>query len=123
MIADSVRKLAGQALVAGFQGTAPPADLIAAARRGELGGFILFRRNLGTPDEVAGLTAALAQAFPPELPPWMAVDQEGGRVQRLGAPVLQLPPMRTIGRIDDLALTEAIAHALGSQLAALGFNM
>jgi beta-N-acetylhexosaminidase len=72
---------------------------------------------------VAGLTAALAAAFPADLPPWIAVDQEGGRVQRLGAPVLQLPPMRSIGRIDDPALTEAIARALGGQLSARGFNM
>jgi beta-N-acetylhexosaminidase len=123
MIADSVRKLAGQALVAGFQGTAPPPGLIQAAGRGELGGFILFRRNLGTPDQVAELNQALAAAFPDDLPPWIAVDQEGGRVQRLGAPVLQLPPMRAIGKIDDLALTEQIAAALGGQLAALGFNI
>jgi beta-N-acetylhexosaminidase len=123
MIADSVRKLAGQALVAGFPGTTPPVLLAEAAGRGELGGFILFRRNLGAPDEVAELTKALAAACPAELPPWIAVDQEGGRVQRLGAPVLQLPPMRDLGALDDVGLTEQLARALGGQLGALGFNM
>lgn len=123
MIADSVRKLAGHALVAGFQGSALPGDLLRAAKAGELGGFILFRRNLGGPAEVAELTRSLAQAYPGDLPPFICVDQEGGRVQRLGPPVLQLPPMRAFGNLDDVALTEQAGDCLGRQLAALGFNV
>jgi beta-N-acetylhexosaminidase len=72
--------------------------------------------------EVAELTQRLLAAFPPSVPPFIAVDQEGGRVQRLRAPVLQLPPMRALGQIDDPALTERAAFLLGSQLGALGFN-
>lgn len=123
MIAHSRRQLAGQAVVAGFPGLTPPAELLRAAAAGELGGFILFRRNLGPAPVVAELNRELTAAFPADLPPWLAVDQEGGRVQRLGAPVLQLPPMRAFGRVDDPGLTEAAAIALGRQLAALGFNM
>jgi beta-N-acetylhexosaminidase len=123
MIPDSPRKLAGQALIAGFRGQEPDAALLGAAARGELGGFILFRRNLGSPDEVAALTGRLWAAFPADLPPWIAVDQEGGRVQRLGPPVLQLPPMRTLGAIDDPELTRAAGALLGAQLAALGVNL
>ncbi len=123
MIADSLRKLAGQALIAGFPGPEPPPELLAAASRGELGGFILFRRNLGPPGAVAALNAQLAASFPASLPPWIAVDQEGGRVQRLGPPVLQLPPMRALGALDDVALTQEAALILGQQLAALGFNL
>ena len=123
MIAESMRKAAGQVLVAGFPGRAAPAELIQAAGRGELGGFVLFKRNLGSAAEVAELTRALVAASPENAPPFVAVDQEGGRVQRLGPPVLQLPPMRVLGAIDDLALTEALAERLAAQLAALGFNL
>jgi beta-N-acetylhexosaminidase len=123
MISDSLRKLAGQTLVAGFAGHEAPPELRAAAARGELGGFIVFRRNLGDPAQIAELTSGLIAACTAEAPPWIAVDQEGGRVQRLGAPVLQLPPMRALGRIDDVALTERAAAVLGRQLAALGFNI
>lgn len=125
MIADSVRKLAGQVLVAGFAGHEPAPELCAAAARAELGGFILFRRNLGDPPQIAELTGRLiaACAAAAEAPPWIAVDQEGGRVQRLDPPVLALPPMRVLGEIDDAALTERAAHVLGRQLAALGFNL
>ncbi|WP_395651460.1 beta-N-acetylhexosaminidase [Brevundimonas sp.] len=48
-------------------------------------GFILFRRNIDTPDQVRALTAALrASVDDPKTP--ILVDQEGGRVQRLGPP-------------------------------------
>ncbi|MFI5306818.1 MAG: beta-N-acetylhexosaminidase [Polyangiales bacterium] len=123
MIPDSPRKLAGQALIAGFPGQEPDVGLLGAAARGELGGFVLFRRNLGPPDEVAALTGRLWAAFPADLPPWIAIDQEGGRVQRLGPPVLQLPPMRVLGAIDDQALTRSAGALLGAQLAALGVNL
>jgi beta-N-acetylhexosaminidase len=109
--------------MAGFPGLEPPSELLAAAARGEIGGFILFRRNLGSIAEVAELNRRLSAACPRELPPFIAVDQEGGRVQRLGAPVVRLPPMRQLGQIDDVALTERAARVLGGQLAALGFNI
>lgn len=122
MISQSLRQAAGQVLLAGFPGREPPPGMLAAAGRGELGGFVLFRRNLGEIEQVASLCEQLIAAFPSESPPWIAVDQEGGRVQRLRAPVLQLPPMRALGQADDPALTEDAAYLLGQQLAALGFN-
>ncbi len=84
---------------------------------------MLFKRNVGTHLEVARLVAAFAGQAPADAPLLVAVDQEGGRVARLGAPVLALPPMRVLGRIDDVALTERAGRVLGRQLAALGFNM
>jgi beta-N-acetylhexosaminidase len=116
--------VAGQVLVAGFAGHTPPDELVRAARAEHLAGFILFKRNLlGRADEVASLTATLCNALRPERPALLAVDQEGGRVSRLGPPVLQLPPMRTLGRIDDPDLTHRAARHLGRQLRALGFTM
>lgn len=48
-------------------------------------GFILFRRNIDGPDQVRALTAALRESIgDPDAP--VLVDQEGGRVQRLGPP-------------------------------------
>ncbi len=119
----SMNQAAGQLIVAGFPAAEPPADLLELARLGQLGGFILFRRNLGTPAEVVRLTAQLAQSTPADLPPFIALDQEGGRVARLGAPVLRLPPMRVLGDLDDARLTEEAAALLGRQLAALGFTL
>ncbi|MFO0695780.1 MAG: beta-N-acetylhexosaminidase [Polyangiales bacterium] len=115
--------LAGQVLVAGFPAGPAPEPLVSAIAEGGLGGVILFKRNLGGPAEVAALVAGLADRAPPDAPLLVAVDQEGGRVARLGAPVVKLPPMRRLGELDDPGLTKRAGAVLGAQLRALGFTM
>jgi beta-N-acetylhexosaminidase len=114
---------AGQVLVAGFGGIEAPSELLGACARGELGGIILFKRNLSDVHDIPRLISKFVEATPPALPLLVAVDQEGGRVARLGPPVLQLPPMRKLAALDDPALTEACGRVLGRQLRALGFSM
>jgi beta-N-acetylhexosaminidase len=61
-------------------------------------GFILFRRNIGTPDEVRALTSELRASIGRDSP--ILVDQEGGRVQRLGPPYWpKYPAGRHYGRL------------------------
>ncbi|MEM9068247.1 MAG: beta-N-acetylhexosaminidase [Myxococcota bacterium] len=113
--------LAGQVLVAGFPSTHAPDSIRHALARGTLGGVILFRRNIVDPRQTAALIQTLiADAA---TPPLVAVDQEGGRVERLKTPVLELPPMRALGVRDDRAMTQRLGRALGAQLRALGFSM
>ncbi|MET0386376.1 MAG: beta-N-acetylhexosaminidase [Polyangiales bacterium] len=119
----SIAASAGQVIVAGFPEQSPPDALCDLARAGQLGGFILFRWNLRTPVQVAELTLRLRSLFPAAAPPWIALDQEGGRVARLGPPVVRLPPMRVLGAIDQPALTRDAGRVLGEQLALLGFNL
>ena len=92
------------------------------AREEGLGGVILFTRNLGTPLAVAALTDRLRR-LTPELPPLIAVDQEGGRVARLADPFTRWPPARALGVIgsDDLAFQ--VGRAMGAELAGAGFTM
>jgi beta-N-acetylhexosaminidase len=123
MSSRETRVLAGQVLVAGFEGTEAPDELLRPCARGELGGIILFRRNLASVHQVSTLIARFADTSPPELPLLVAVDQEGGRVARLGAPVLKLPPMRLLGGLADPMVTRRCGELLGQQLAALGFTM
>lgn len=86
-----------------------------------LGGAILFRRNVGTPEETAALNASLkARAGRPFL---IGVDQEGGRVARLrGAPFTALPPMRTFGDAGSEADVERVGRLLAHELRALNFD-
>lgn len=122
MAHDDAYRHAGQVIVAGFPAGDPPPEILNGLRADALAGVILFKRNVTTPVELAGRVRAIAGASPNE-PPLVAIDQEGGRVQRLGPPVLQLPPMRVLGERDDLELTRTAARALGRQLAALGINL
>jgi beta-N-acetylhexosaminidase len=123
MVHLSTSECAGQVIVAGFGAGDPPEALCELARAGKLGGFVLFRRNLGAPAQIAELTLALTSLAPADRPLWMSVDQEGGRVARLGPPVVTLPPMRVLGEIDDPTLTRDAALVLGRQLRLLGFNL
>jgi beta-N-acetylhexosaminidase len=119
----TLRAAAGQVLVAGYEGLEPPSELCSRAAAGELGGFIFFRRNLENVAQVADLTGRLRSLAPPDEPLWFAIDQEGGRVARLGAPVVRLPPARVFGELDDVGLTLEAAALLGQQLRWLGFNL
>jgi beta-N-acetylhexosaminidase len=123
MAARETRILAGQVLVAGFEGTEAPDELLRRCATGELGGLILFRRNLGSVHHSSALIAQIAARSPSDLPLLVAVDQEGGRVARLGPPLLKLPPMRQLAALGDVGLTRRAGRLLGRQLAALGFTM
>ncbi len=125
---ERIDVVCGQLLFVGFDGLELPAPLAAAFGRGHRGGAILFKRNvrqLGDAidlDQVAALNASIQAAAPGDLRPFLGVDQEGGRVKRLGSPVLQVPPMRSFGDKPP-AVVEEVARAVGDELAALGFNM
>ena len=121
------RQLAGQLLVVGYEGLEPTLELCSAIEAGERAGVVLFRRNLTA--GVDGLealretTARLARRSPAGLPLLVAIDEEGGRVARLGAPALGLPPMRRLAATGDLDLIERVACAIGRELRCLGVTM
>jgi len=113
---------AGELVIGGFPGTSLPAEFARALRERRRGGAILFKPNVeGGPSQVAALARAIHTAAPET--PFVGVDQEGGRVARLKAPLLAVPPMRTVASWGDTALAERIARAVGTELAALGFTI
>ena len=112
----------GQLLIAGFNGQQIPAELRSLAREFSLGGVIFFARNVADPEQVAEL-AFDASRLVPELPVWVSVDQEGGRVARLKAPFTEWPPMATLGRSGDVTLAIRFARALAEELKAVGVTL
>ncbi len=117
-----LRRRIGQLLVAGFDGPSLPVELKALAREFGLGGVILFARNVQEPEQVAELCFE-ASRLDLDLPLWVSVDQEGGRVARLKAPFTEWPPMAVLGRSGDLTLAERFARALALELKAVGITL
>lgn len=68
-------------------------------RHPRVGGVILFSRNYQSPEQVAALTVAIHAVRRPRL--LVAVDHEGGRVQRFRDGFTRLPPVRRLGEIHD----------------------
>lgn len=117
-----VRSQVGQLVIAGFAGPTIPDDLKRVAREFELGGVILFARNVEEPGQVAEL-AYEAQQLTPGLPLWVSVDQEGGRVARLRSPFTSWPPMRALGNGGSADLARRFARALARELRVVGVTL
>ncbi|MBU2956455.1 beta-N-acetylhexosaminidase [Paracoccus sp. 1_MG-2023] len=107
-------------ILGGIAGTTLTADEAAFFREADPWGFILFGRNVESPDQLRALTAALRDAVGREAV--ITVDQEGGRVQRLRAPHWRNWPA---------PLTQADAgpramwlryHLMGQELRAVGID-
>ena len=122
MSLKEIRRHIGQLAIAGFTGHSISADLRALAREFDLGGIILFARNVEAPDQVAEISRE-AQTLAHDLPLWVSVDQEGGRVARLKAPFTVWPPMITLGRSGDEKLAARFARALATELKAVGISL
>jgi len=90
-----------------------------------VGGIILFARNLEDPEQIWELTRDLQQeARDAGAPPLLiAVDQEGGPVQRLKAPFTLIPAARELGLNSTADQVEALARTVGRELALVGINM
>lgn len=82
------------------------------------GGVILFSRNYATPEQLLRLTAEIHALRSPAL--IIAVDHEGGRVQRFRQGFTAIPAMRELGKVWDANPQEAkrLAHEVGFVLAA-----
>src|SRR5215813_10163892 len=122
MSPTALRRQIGQLLIAGFDGHQLPTELRALAGEFGLGGVILFTRNVAEPEQVAEV-AFEASRLVPDMPLWVSIDQEGGRVARLKAPFTEWPPMATLGRSGDPALAERFARALAAELKAVGVTL
>ena len=74
-----------------------------------VGGVILFARNYDVAGQLAALTASIRALRDP--PPLIAVDHEGGRVQRFRDGFTAIPPMRTLGELWDRDVAAAATEA------------
>jgi len=121
-VPSTIRRDIGQLLIGSLPGTTITPEIRSLAKEFSLGGVILFSRNIEAPEQVAELSRD-AQALASELPLWVSVDQEGGRVARLKEPFTRWPPMATLGRSGDVELAARFGAALAAELKAVGITL
>jgi len=114
------------AVIFGCQGYSLTSEEFAFFRDTQPFGFILFARNIDTPDQVRELVANLRSSVERSDAP-VLIDQEGGRVQRLKPPYWrQAPSALTLSNLGGECANEAIilnARLIGRELAELGITV
>ena len=118
-----------RAFIAGCAGLRLSSDELAFFREARPWGFILFRRNIESPEQVRALTVELRETVGRGDAP-ILIDQEGGRVQRMGPPHWPAyPPGRAFGRVpanDPLVRRELVrlgARLMAEDLRSVGINV
>lgn len=101
-------------------------DDIERLQHPQVGGVILFARNFAAPLQLIQLAHSIRELRTPHL--LIAVDHEGGRVQRFKHGFTTIPPMRELGKLWDRDPAQALAAArgcgfvIGSELQAHGVD-
>lgn len=122
----TLERMIGQMLMVGFPGRSPQSPgaraIAEEIKAGRVGGVILFRHNVGSLGEVRALTRSLHRASAGRL--FVAVDQEGGRVQRLTrrAGFTETPAAATVAARHSPEGANALYRRLARDLVGLGIN-
>jgi beta-N-acetylhexosaminidase len=122
----------GQMIMVGFIGSSERDPGVSAVRdqlaKGTIGGVVLYPENIGTPEGLRALTAYLRNAKSSPVP-FIAVDQEGGLVQRLtrrNGHGYYFPSAQSVGRNPSFAAAdsaERLYASMAEELAHAGFNL
>jgi beta-N-acetylhexosaminidase len=120
------RSRAATRVMAGFDGHIANGHVKRLIRDFRVQSLILFKRNVDGPAQVADLVREL-QGLALEAgyarPLLIAIDQEGGRVQRLRAPWTVWPPIRRLGDLNSEDLARRMAEAIAAELKACGIGL
>lgn len=125
---DPLDKIIGQMLMVGFTGLSPEdpwvQKLVGQIKSGKVGGVLFLSQNIASPQQLAPLTAELRRASD-DLPVLLAVDQEGGIVQRLAREkgFAEYPTAGQVGKSNDPLTAYATYQNLAQELAKYGFNL
>ena len=110
----------GQIFMVGFQGLTPDTESERILEKIRPGGFICSQRNIESLDQIYALNLRFQSRA--NLPPLLAIDQEGGAVDRLKHVVAPIPSVADLADLGVSAV-RAGARLLGSELEAAGFNI
>src|SRR3972149_2287009 len=118
----TLKEKIGQMIMIGLKGEELTKEEEQLLRNYSFGGFILFAHNLKEPKQILSLCRSLWE-IEKEKAPFIAIDQEGGRVHRLPAPFTHFPAAAALGRTGNTDLAYRFGLATARELAAVGVNL
>ncbi|MBV7504399.1 beta-N-acetylhexosaminidase [Bacillus sp. sid0103] len=113
----------GQMIIAGITGTSMDTNTKNLLTKDKVGGIIFYKYNLVNPTQAVQLVNQLKSESDPNLPILLGVDQEGGRVTRLPGGLINFPPNKEIGAINNSQFSYHVGTMLGKELKGFGFNL
>ncbi|MBC7386627.1 MAG: beta-N-acetylhexosaminidase [Cryobacterium sp.] len=120
---DHAKELLGEIFIMGFNGTELSDDTAAFLSQARIGGVILFGPNFEDPKQVATLINQVQDCRAGDLPLWVSVDHEGGKVQRFRTGFTRLPEASEIGRSDSPKLLFELSEMIAAELKAVGVSV
>jgi len=128
-VQDELNKLTlaekiGQMIIGGFDGTSVTTDTADLINQYKLGGLILFGTNVKSDTQLVNLTNGLKTANSKnKVPLFISLDQEGGRVNRMPATIINTPRARAIGQTNNEKYAYNIGNVIAKELTSFGFNV
>ncbi len=115
----------GQMLIVSYRSSEADDNLVNILNEVKPGGFILFSENFESYEQAKKMIDTINSTS--DIPMFMSVDQEGGRVQRLkklsDKDVTIIPSMNKVGNMNDEELTYQVGRVVGEELRVFDINM
>lgn len=129
-IKEQIRKMTinqkiGQMVIVGLEGETTDPKVEELINSYQVGGFILFKRNISSASQTVELLNNLKQINDSlnDQPLFLSVDEEGGRVSRMPNEFIKLPTNQVIGSINNETFAAQYGEQIAKQIRMLGFNM
>lgn len=120
----SLSEKIGQMIISGFEGTSVTTNAADLIKEYKLGGLILFGTNIKSETQLVNLTNALKTVNSNnKVPLFISTDQEGGRVNRMPASIINTPRARSIGETNNEKYAYNIGNVIANELTSFGFNV
>lgn len=120
----SIQEKIGQMIIIGMDTNYITDRIKIMITKYKIGGIILYRKNFHTYQEMLDLIRQLKELNKEnKIPLWIAIDQEGGRVNRMPKEILNLPSANLIATKCGMEEVEKSAEIIGKILKKSGYNL
>lgn len=123
LAAMTVEEKVGQLLIGGFEGTEIGDQATRLVQEYQVGGLILYGRNIAGAGQLVTLTNGLKALNGDGIPLFLSIDQEGGGVDRMPPEVRRTPGAYCVGQTGSVPAAQSYGDVLAAECAAFGLNL